>query len=168
MSLEAAGPGEFKTRRLGPDHAEACHQLDRLCRPQGWALNQWHQELEAQELAAGERWVLGVLGGSQLLAVGSGWLILDELQILLVLVHPTRRRTGLARRLMGELMHQGQERGASAASLEVAAGNIAALGLYASLGFRNTGRRRGYYRDGQDALIQWCQLKGCAGSFSPY
>ncbi|MDM7937437.1 MAG: GNAT family N-acetyltransferase [Cyanobium sp. CZS 48M] len=168
MNLEAAGPGEFKTRRLGPDHAEDCHQLDRLCRPQGWDLSQWHQELEAQEKAAAERWVLGVLAGSQLLAVASGWLILDELQILLVLVHPAQRRIGLARRLMGELMRQGRERGASAANLEVAAGNTAALGLYASLGFRSTGRRRGYYCDGQDALIQWCHLKGCTGLFGPY
>ncbi len=109
------------------------------------------------------RCVLGVLRGSELVAVASGWLILDELQILLVLVHPAQRRIGLARMVLSELMREGQERGASGATLEVAASNTAALGLYGSLGFRSTGRRRGYYRDGQDALIQWCQLQGATG-----
>jgi [ribosomal protein S18]-alanine N-acetyltransferase len=165
MSIEGAGtgPNGLKTERLSPIHAEACHRLDRLCRPHGWDLSQWRQDLEAQERGDSGRSVLGVLQGSRLVAVGSGWLILDELQILLVLVHPAQRRIGLARMVLSELMREGHERGASGATLEVAADNTAALGLYGSLGFRSTGRRRGYYRDGQDALIQWCQLKGATG-----
>lgn len=165
MSIEGAGAGPHgqKTQRLRPIHAEACHRLDRLCRPHGWNLQQWHQELEAQERGDSGRFVLGVLHGSRPVAVGSGWLILDELQILLVLVHPAQRRIGLARMVLGELMREGREKGASGATLEVAADNTAALGLYGSLGFRSTGRRRGYYRDGQDALIQWCQLEGAPG-----
>ncbi len=165
MSIEGAGagPNGLKTERLSPIHAEACHRLDRLCRPHGWDLSQWRQDLEAQERGDSGRSVMGVLQGSRLVAVGSGWLILDELQILLVLVHPAQRRIGLARMVLSELMREGHERGASGATLEVAADNTAALGLYGSLGFRSTGRRRGYYRDGQDALIQWCQLKGATG-----
>ncbi|MCP9826235.1 GNAT family N-acetyltransferase [Synechococcus sp. EJ6-Ellesmere] len=163
MSIEGAGQHELKTQRLSPIHAEACHQLDRLCRPRGWDLRQWHLDLEAQDIEGPGRCVLGVLRGSELVAVASGWLILDELQILLVLVHPAQRRIGLARMVLSELMREGQERGASGATLEVAASNTAALGLYGSLGFRSTGRRRGYYRDGQDALIQWCQLQGTTG-----
>jgi ribosomal-protein-alanine N-acetyltransferase len=158
MSIEGAGPIELSTQRLDPDDAGACHELDQLCRPQGWDLPQWSQELEASG-----RCVLGVLHGCELVAVGSSWLILDELQILLVLVHPGHRRIGLASMVLSELMRDGRERGAIAASLEVAAGNTAALGLYDLLGFRSTGRRRGYYRDGQDALIQWRQLDDTTG-----
>ena len=78
-------------------------------------------------------------------------------------MHPGYRRIGLASMVLNELMRDGRERGASGASLEVAVGNTAALGLYGSLGFRSTGRRRGYYRDGQDALIQWRQLDDTTG-----
>ena len=51
-------------------------------------------------------------------------------------------------------------RGAVSATLEVAAGNMAALALYRAAGFTTRGRRRGYYRDGGDALIQWAALTG--------
>jgi hypothetical protein len=56
------------------------------------------------------------------------------------------------------------ERGcAQHATLEVAAGNIAAQALYAAAGFRTAGIRRAYYRNGDDALIQWLRLHDGVG-----
>ena len=40
----------------------------------------------------------------------------------------------------------------------VAAPNGAARGLYAAAGFKEAGIRRAYYRNGDDALIQWLKL----------
>jgi ribosomal-protein-alanine N-acetyltransferase len=40
----------------------------------------------------------------------------------------------------------------------VASENTAAGALYADLGFSTAGIRRGYYRNGSDALIQWLEL----------
>jgi ribosomal-protein-alanine N-acetyltransferase len=37
--------------------------------------------------------------------------------------------------------------------LEVAAGNESALELYGGFGFAEISRRRGYYADGEDAVI---------------
>ena len=37
--------------------------------------------------------------------------------------------------------------------LEVAASNMAAIALYERLGFRQVGRRKGYYADGEDACL---------------
>lgn len=153
MSIEAPGSLELRLRRLGPGDEQACQSLEQLCRPHGWDLQQWTQELEDAQ-----HFVLGIQRGPDLLAVASSWLILDELHIQVVLVHPVHRRTGLGRWLLTQLIQRGLARGASRATLEVAASNRAALALYGSLGFRTSGRRRGYYRDGQDALIQWCQL----------
>jgi ribosomal-protein-alanine N-acetyltransferase len=48
--------------------------------------------------------------------------------------------------------------------LEVAAGNPAARALYAATGFRTAGVRRGYYRNGDDALIEWLNLAGWNGA----
>jgi ribosomal-protein-alanine N-acetyltransferase len=44
-------------------------------------------------------------------------------------------------------------------TLEVRAFNEVARQLYSTLGFRQEGRRRGYYTDtGEDALIMWKRL----------
>ena len=41
-------------------------------------------------------------------------------------------------------------------TLEVRPSNAAAIALYTSFGFRDTGRRPGYYQDnGEDAIIMW-------------
>lgn len=37
--------------------------------------------------------------------------------------------------------------------MEVRVSNVAAIGLYKSLGFEFLGRRRAYYDDGEDALL---------------
>jgi ribosomal-protein-alanine N-acetyltransferase len=40
----------------------------------------------------------------------------------------------------------------------VATTNTAACALYSAAGFEEAGIRRGYYRNGDDALIQWKKL----------
>ena len=57
------------------------------------------------------------------------------------------------RAVLTALLEQGRRLGALRATLEVAAGNSAALHLYGRCGFETAGIRRGYYRSGDDALI---------------
>jgi ribosomal-protein-alanine N-acetyltransferase len=87
-----------------------------------------------------------------------GWLVVDELHITLVATDPGQRRQGLGRLALSALLQQGVGAGAVHATLEVAASNAAAVALYAALGFQSAGVRRGYYRNGDDALIQWLRL----------
>jgi ribosomal-protein-alanine N-acetyltransferase len=47
--------------------------------------------------------------------------------------------------------------------LEVAVGNVAALGLYRKHGFSQVGRRPRYYANGSDALVMRAELAGAAG-----
>ena len=51
------------------------------------------------------------------------------------------------------LLDVAQAAGARLSTLEVRAGNIPAQRLYEKLGFEIVGRRRHYYRDGEDGLI---------------
>jgi ribosomal-protein-alanine N-acetyltransferase len=60
--------------------------------------------------------------------------------------------------VLAGLLAQGQAAGARQATLEVAAANGAARGLYAATGFQEAGIRRAYYRNGDDALIKWLRL----------
>ncbi|MHB9073429.1 MAG: ribosomal protein S18-alanine N-acetyltransferase [Desulfobaccales bacterium] len=82
------------------------------------------------------------------------WVVLDEMHILNLAVHPAQRRKGIARRLLSEGLAQARTLGAEIAWLEVRPSNTAALALYKSFGFKEVGRRPRYYDDTQeDALL---------------
>ena len=118
-----------------------------------WSPAQWQSELEDPRRPGCGLWC-----SRALLAMASGWLVVDELHITLVATDPAHRRQGLGRRVLLALLNQALQLGAARATLEVAAGNQAALSLYGRLGFSVAGVRRGYYRNGDDALIQWIRL----------
>jgi ribosomal-protein-alanine N-acetyltransferase len=138
---------------LGPGDLEACLELDRRALGQLWSREQWARELEEPARPG-----LGIREQGQLLALASGWLVADELHITAVAVDPMHRRRGLGARVLSALLREAVRRGAVHATLEVAAANAAARALYAGAGFQTAGIRRAYYRNGDDALIQWLRL----------
>ena len=80
--------------------------------------------------------------------------VLDEGYLTDVAVFPAVRHQGVGRSLLLELERRGRELGLSFLTLEVRAGNAAAIALYRSLGYKEAGRRRGFYTDPrEDALL---------------
>ncbi len=139
---------------LGPADLTDCLRLDRLALGGLWSEDQWRVELvEPRRPVLGWRHPRG-----ELLALASGWLVVDELHITAVAVHPDHRRQGLARCVLHALLATAHTAGAEMATLEVSNANGPARGLYASLGFAEVAVRRGYYRNGDDALIQFKKL----------
>ena len=69
----------------------------------------------------------------------------DEAEILTLAVLPARRRHGVGRALVKATAARVGLLGARALLLEVAEDNATARQLYAALGFRQVGRRDGYY-----------------------
>ena len=80
------------------------------------------------------------------------WLVADEVHVLDVAVHEERRRQGLGRALVDDLVLHGRERGARQVYLEVRASNTAAIHLYRAVGFAPHNVRKAYYPDGEDAM----------------
>jgi ribosomal-protein-alanine N-acetyltransferase len=104
------------------------------------------------------------------LAVDGGFIVMrtiaGEAEVLTLAVRPERRRQGLARTLVEAGLAWARSRGADAAFLEVAADNPAAIALYEQAGFRQVGRRRGYYSraaGGMDALVLRRDLNSAEG-----
>jgi ribosomal-protein-alanine N-acetyltransferase len=82
------------------------------------------------------------------------WVVLEEMHILNLAVHPDYRRRGIARRLLAEGLARARTLGAELAWLEVRPSNLAARALYKSFGFTEVGRRLHYYDDTkEDALL---------------
>ena len=82
------------------------------------------------------------------------WLLPPEIHILNIAVRPEQRRRGLARLLLEYMKEYGRELGVSEVFLEVRPSNLAAIGLYESMGFQMAGRRPNYYaEDREDALM---------------
>lgn len=76
-----------------------------------------------------------------------------EAELLRLAVRPEERRRGVARALVSEGFERLGEEDVQFCFLEVRQDNAPAIALYERLGFARNGRRRGYYRDGTDALI---------------
>ena len=80
-------------------------------------------------------------------------LLLDEGHILDVAVHRDFRGHGIGKLLVTRVLSDCREKGAAFVSLEVRPSNVEALTLYKSLGFTETGRRKRYYENGEDAIL---------------
>ena len=81
----------------------------------------------------------------------------DEAELLTLAVEPECRRSGIGAALLSDCETGAGKAGATRLFLEVGAGNHAARRLYERAGYREAGRRKGYYErpDGSrdDALI---------------
>ena len=82
--------------------------------------------------------------------------IFEEGDISNVAVHPAYRGRGISRKMLDVLMREARADGVQAFTLEVRAGNVIAVNLYESLGFRTEGVRPRFYDDPvEDGLIMW-------------
>lgn len=88
-----------------------------------------------------------------LIAFCACWVIGEELHVNTLAVAAPSRRQGVATRLLRFVL---ATTGAQRATLEVRRSNVAALGLYAALGFQTVAVREGYYSNpDEDGLILW-------------
>ncbi len=81
-------------------------------------------------------------------------MILDELHVMNVAVHPHWQRRGLGTALLCFALFSGKKQGMRLATLEVRCSNLHAQHFYQKFGFRKVGLRKDYYRSPiEDAII---------------
>ena len=73
------------------------------------------------------------------------WCILDQGELANIAIDDRFRGRGFGGALLDHVLALARSRGVQTLFLEVRAGNRAAAGLYASRGFSEIGRRKGYY-----------------------
>lgn len=98
-------------------------------------------------------------GGGPIAGFSIYWIVEDEVHLINLGVLPELRRRGIARALMEYLLGDGAAARSRIATLEVRAGNGAAIALYKGFGFAPVTIRRNYYVDnGEDALVMMLEL----------
>lgn len=150
----------LQMRPMAAADAEAMAQLEALTFAdmghEPWSAEAFLAELAPDAPALRSWWVAHDNG--KLIGFAGGMVVDGDIEILDVAVAAEHRREGIARKLLSHVSYDAQMLGCTTASLEVEAGNNAAISLYASLGFAEVGRRRGYYGAGVDALVMKAPL----------
>lgn len=122
----------------------------------------WTRDLLERELRNEWSTVLLAEVGDALIGFIVVWKVYDEVHILNVATHPTRRRQGVGEALMQAAHALGRSQGARLSTLEVRASNASAQALYRKLGYAQVGLRKGYYpgqaqAPAEDAVIMTLQ-----------
>ncbi|GAB4296622.1 MAG: ribosomal protein S18-alanine N-acetyltransferase [Desulfuromonadia bacterium] len=143
----------YRIERLAPRWVDRMVEIEEssFSRP-------WRREHFLHELENPFSHPIGILSGDLLV----GFLILsvvhDEGEVLDLAVAPPFRGRGYGRALMEEGIGLCRNMGVRALHLEVRETAVEARSLYRHLGFSETGRRRGYYEQGIDAVLMTLSL----------
>lgn len=113
----------------------------------------WREQAFARELESGTSIWLLAFDGAELCGYAGGWVVGEEFHLLNLGVSPVKRRRGIGRRLLTEILALAREKGCNAALLDVRRSNIAARSLYEKAGFVERAVRQRYYGNGEDALL---------------
>ncbi len=124
---------------------------DTFARP--WSLADFQFEMAENPVA---RYFVAEKDG-KVLGFAGAHIIMDEGHVTNVAMVRQARGQGVGRLLMSSLMQYAANLGVRYMTLEVRAGNRAAIALYRSLGFIQVSVRKKYYEDnGEDALLMVC------------
>ncbi len=113
-------------------------------------------ELRAELVRPWSRVWVAREGGSEVVAILLSWHVEDEIHVLDVVTRVDRRRRGIGRALMDEVVRYARGAHARRILLEVRRSNAAALALYRGVGFFAFGIRARYYPATARTRSRWC------------
>jgi ribosomal-protein-alanine N-acetyltransferase len=152
---EGAARPRVRVDRLRPADLDAVLVIEKVSFPTPWTRDNFLYELKDNRFARN----LALRVGGGLAGYACLWVLDGELKINNIAVHPERRGTGLGHVLLRAALEVGVAEACAEATLEVRPTNLVARRLYERYGFREVGRRRGYYQDtGEDAVLMVARL----------
>jgi ribosomal-protein-alanine N-acetyltransferase len=118
------------------------------------------EEITKDVTAGGNVYVAVAECGDEKTGYGEIRMVAGEAQIYNIAVAPEFRREGIGEALLRHMIEKAEDDGCTLVTLEVRGGNEAAMALYHKLGFREVGRRKGYYaKGGEDAVLMDLDLR---------
>ena len=146
----------MKIRQILPSDLPKVLALERRTFSDPWSFGSF-----LATLANSQERIFVAAMGSELVGYIGLWRMFDSVHITNLAVKEEYRRQGIGLRLLAEAEKWA---GGFPLTLELRANNTAAKALYEKFGFVVCGVRPGYYKDGEDALIMWKELKVDSGN----
>lgn len=142
-------------RRMQVEDLPAVVEIEERLFRSPWTAAMFREDID-QEYAL----MLVMLDGESVAAYLVTYLVLDEMHIANVAVHPDYQRQGIAIAMLRTLLESARQRGYQLAHLEVRKSNHGAIALYERLGFEKVGLRKNYYEiEQEDAVLMSCLIQ---------
>ena len=144
-----------KYKPMNKQHIKAVSQIEKECFSNAWSENAFYQELEnPMSLTLVALHINDVLSNETVAGFVNVRIVNGEVYINNIAVSQPFRRMGYGKGLLLSLEDVTRSENASFITLEVRESNFPAISLYASLGYKTVGKRKGFYRDPvEDAVL---------------
>jgi ribosomal-protein-alanine N-acetyltransferase len=156
-------------RPMREEDLEQVVAIDQLSFSLPWPAHSFRYELLENE--ASRQWVVEIRSACEapkIIGMIVVWLILDEVHIATIAVHPEYRGRGIGRQILLTALRECAAQGARSATLEVRERNLIAIDMYRKLGFEVVGQRKHYYQDThEDAVLMTLEPQGLEAITSP-
>ena len=113
----------------------------------------WNFEIFKEELANNNSMYLVLRYENEIVSFGGIKIILDEADIMNIVTKKDKRNQGFAKFLLNELITIAEEQNCKTITLEVDENNLPAIKLYKDFEFKDVGKRKNYYKNGNTAIL---------------
>lgn len=118
----------------------------------------WNFEIFKEELVNNNSIYLVLKYENEIVAFGGIKIILDEADIMNIVTKKDKRNLGFARLLLNELINLAKKKNCKTITLEVNENNLPAIKLYKNFNFKEVGKRKNYYKNGDTAILMTLEL----------
>lgn len=113
----------------------------------------WKYEIFREELVNNNSKYLVLRYNKEIISFGGIKIILDEANLMDIVTKKNKRGNGFAKLLLEELINLSETNNCTSITLEVNENNLPAISLYENFGFKEVGKRKKYYQNGDSAIL---------------
>lgn len=122
--------------------AEELYEIEKLSFNEPWSKSAFEDSINAEAV------IVEICEADQIEGFIVYSLICGEAEVYDIAVSPAHRRKGIGEMLLKNMLQKCER-----AFLEVRESNAGAKALYKKMGFKESGMRKGYYSDGENAVV---------------
>ena len=113
----------------------------------------WNFEIFKEELVNNNSDYFILKYENEIVCFGGIKIILDEANLMDIVTKKPMRNQGFAKLILNKLIEISRKKNCTSITLEVNENNLPAINLYNNFGFKEVGKRKNYYKNGDTAIL---------------